>query len=97
MGSPMHYPRETYDEARRRVADGGRYLSEGGRALMDRVPDYALPERWRPRDNRETALTVLGVGAAALVFAGAWYLVSTEPRRRRLKRSARRAYRTLAG
>lgn len=93
----MHYPRETYDEARRRAAEGGRYLSEGGRYLMDRVPDSAIPARWRPRDNRETALTVLGLCAAAIVFAGAWYLVSTEPRRRRLKRSARRAYRTLAG
>ena len=93
----MHYPRETYDEARRRVSEGGRYLSEGGRSLMDRVPDYAIPDRWRPRDNREAVLTAFGIGTAAIVFAGCWYLAANEPRRRRLKRRARRAYRSVAG
>lgn len=86
----MYYPRETYDEARRRVSEGGRYL-------MERMPEPALPERWRPRDNREAVLTAFGIGAAAVVFAGCWYLAANEPRRRRLKRRARRAYRSVTG
>ncbi|WP_018699265.1 hypothetical protein [Amorphus coralli] len=89
-GFQMHYPRETYEEARRRLSGGGRYL-------MEHLPERALPERLRPRDNRDAALMALGIGAAAVVLAGTWYLVSTEPKRRRLRRSARKAYRSVAG
>lgn len=85
----MFHPRQTFRDARDTAY-------EGGRAVWDRVPEVHLPARLRDRrshgfERSDLTVALLGLGAAAVVAAGTWYVVASEPRRRRVRRAALKA------
>ncbi|MEW5424966.1 hypothetical protein [Amorphus sp. 3PC139-8] len=84
----MFHPRQTFRDARDTAY-------EGGRSVWDRVPEVPLPARFRHHrrptvERSDLAVALLGLGAAAVV-AGTWYVVASEPRRRRVRRAALKA------